>query len=77
MNRAVAQWLCQGVVYEAVLVQQRQAVEAWTRHDHLKMVAAAGTVLDAELVRVGERTAQKRFEAIGSHEPIVLTATYP
>jgi hypothetical protein len=77
MNSAVAQRLREGLIHEAVLIEERQAVEARARENHLEMVAAAGTVLDAELVRVRERTAQKRFEAIGSHEPIVLTTTYP
>jgi cytochrome oxidase assembly protein ShyY1 len=77
MNRAVAQRLGKRLVYEPMLVEERQAVEARTRDDHLEMVAATGTVLDAKLVRVRKRTAQKRFEAVGSHEPIVLTAAYP
>ena len=77
MNRAVAQRFGKRLVHEPMLVEERQAVKARTRDDHLEMVAATGTVLDAELVRVRERTAQKRFEAVGSHEPIVLTATYP
>jgi hypothetical protein len=77
MNRAVPQRLRQGLVHEAMLVEQRHTVEARTRENHLEVVAAAGTVLDVELVRVREGTAQKRFEAIGSHAPIVLTATYP
>ena len=48
-------------------------VQEWSEAQN----AAARAILDAELVCVRERTAQKRFEAIGSHEPIVLTATYP
>ena len=77
MNRAVAQRLGERLVDEAVLVEQRQAVEARARDDHLKVIAAAGAVLDAELARIRERTAQKRFEAIGGHAAIVLTAAYP
>ena len=77
MNRAVAQRFGQRLVHEAVLVEEWQAVEARTRDDHLEVVAAAGTVLDAEFVRIRKRTAQKRLEAVGCHEPIVLTATYP
>ena len=77
MNRAVAQRLGERLVDEAVLVEQRQAVEARARDDHLKVIAAAGAVLDAELARVRERTAQKCFEAIGGHAAIVLTAAYP
>jgi hypothetical protein len=77
VNRAVAQRLSERLIHETVLVEQWQAVEARTRDDHLKVVAAAGAVLDAKFARIRERTAQKRFEAIGSHEPIVLTATYP
>ena len=77
MNRAIAQRLRKRLVDQAMLVEERQAVKAWARDDHLEVVTTAGAVLDAELVRVRECTAQKRFKAIGSHEPIVLTATYP
>jgi len=77
MNRAVAQRLGKRLVDEAVLVEQRQAVEARARDDHLEVIAAAGAVLDAELARVRERTAQKCLETIRGHAAIVLTATYP
>ena len=60
MNPLVTtQWLGERLVDEAVLVDERQAVEARTRNDHLEMIAAAGAVLDAEFARVRERTAQK------------------
>jgi hypothetical protein len=77
MNRAVAQWLGERLVDEAMLVEQREAVEARARNDHLKVIAAAGAVLDAELARVWKRTAQKCFETIRGHAAIVLTAAYP
>ncbi len=77
MNRAVTQRLCERLVDEAVLVEQRQAVEAWACDDHLEVVAAAGSVFDAELARVRKRTAEKCFETIGGHAAIVLTAAYP
>ena len=77
MDRAVAQRLGERLVDEAMLVEQRQAVEARARDDHLKVIAAAGAILDAELARVRERAAQKCFEAISGHAAIVLTAAYP
>ena len=77
MDRAVAQRLGERLVDEAVLVEQRQAVEARARDDHLEVIAVTGAVLDAELARVRERTTQKCFEAIGGHAAIVLTAAYP
>src|SRR5881397_911345 len=70
----VTQRLGERVVHQAVLVEQRDPVEAGARHDHLKVVAAAGAVLDAELVRIGERAAQQRFETLDGHAVIVLTA---
>jgi hypothetical protein len=77
MNRSVTQWLSERLVDEAVLVEQRQAVEAGARDDHLEVIASTGAVLDAELARVRERTAQKCFETIRGHATIVLTAAYP
>ena len=77
MDRAVAQRLGERLVDEAVLVEQRQAVEARACDDHLKVIAAAGAILDAELASVRKRTAQKCFETIGGHAAIVLTAAYP
>lgn len=69
MDGAVAERLGQRLVDEAVLVEQRQPGEARARHGHLEVVAAAGSVLDVQLVRVRERVAQQGFESLGGHGP--------
>jgi Lon protease-like protein len=74
VNGAVAERLRERLVDEAVLVEKRQAVEAWARHDHLEVVATAGAVLDAELVRIRERAAQQGLEPFDSHAAMLLTA---
>ena len=67
MDGAVAQRLRERVVDAAVLVEQRQAVQAGRRDYHLEVVAPAGAVLDAKLLRIGERALQQRFEAFDGH----------
>ena len=52
MDGAVAKWLREGLVDETVLLEQREPVEARARHRHLKVVTAAGPVLDPNLGRV-------------------------
>jgi Lon protease-like protein len=74
VNCAVAERLRERRVDEAVLVEKRQAVEARARHDHLEVVAAAGAVLDAELVRIRKRAAQQGLETFDSHAAMLLTA---
>ena len=74
MNCAVAERLRQRLVDEAVLVEQRQAVETRARDDHLEVVAAARAVFDAELVRIGKGAAQQGLETFGSHAAMLLTA---
>jgi hypothetical protein len=71
MDCAVAQRLGKGFVHEPVLLQQRQAGEARARDRHLKMVAAAGAVLDAELGRIGERLLQQHLQRFGRHAAMV------
>jgi hypothetical protein len=67
VNGAVAQRRGERLVDEAVLIEQREPGEARARDDHLEVVAAAGAILDAELIRVRERIAQQEFESLGSH----------
>ena len=45
---------------EPVLLDEREALEARADDGHLEVVAAAGAVLDGDLV-AGERLAEKRF----------------
>ncbi len=77
MDGAVAERLGQRLVDEAVLIDQREAREARARDDHLEMVAAAGAILDADLVRVRERIAQQGFETIGGHAVMLATPLQP
>jgi len=74
VNCAVAERLRERLVDEAVLVEQREAVEARARDDHLEMVAAARAILDAELVRIGEGAAQQGLETFDGHAAMLLTA---
>ncbi len=74
MNSAVAQRLRERLVDEAMLIEERHAVEARARHDHLEVIAAASAVLDPKLVGIGKRAAQQRFETLCSHTAMLLTA---
>jgi ATP-dependent Lon protease len=67
VDGAVAERLGERLVDEAVLVEQRERGEAWTRDGHLEVVAAAGAVLDAQLDRVRKRGAEQRLELLGAH----------
>ena len=59
MDGAVAERLGQCLVHEAMLVEEREPVEARAHDRYLKVVAAAGAVLDVQLARVGERMLQE------------------
>jgi hypothetical protein len=48
VNRAISEWGCEGLVDQPVLLEQRQTVETRARDYDLKVVAAAGSVLDGE-----------------------------
>ncbi len=73
MDGAVPQRVGERVVDAAVLVEQREPIQARGRNRHLEVVAAARPVLDAQLLRVGERPAQEGFEAIDGHAAMVRT----
>jgi Lon protease-like protein len=77
VNCAVSKRLCECVIDEPVLVEEREPLEARARHDHLEVVAAAGAVLDTQLLGVGKRVAQQGFETLDSHAGIVLTPPGP
>jgi phage tail-like protein len=80
VDGSVAERRGQCVVDEAVLLEQRQAVEARRRDDHLEVVAAARAVLDAQLGRVGERLLQQALQRFGGHAAMVAaggSATAP
>ena len=62
MDRPVAQRRRERLVDEPVLLDEREPVEAGARDRHLKVVAAAGAVLDREFAGVGEGIAQERLE---------------
>jgi phage tail-like protein len=73
VDSAVPQRLCQRLVHEPVLLEQRQLFEAWSRKSHLEMIAAAGAVLDAQLGRVGKRLLEQLLQRSGLHAAMVAT----
>ena len=77
MDGAVSQRVSERLVHEAMLVEQREPVEARARDGHLEMVAAAGAILDAQLARVRERGAEQGFETLCGHEAMVCGGAYP
>src|SRR5712691_838409 len=68
MNSAVLQRLGERLVHEAVLVEQRQSHEAGARDRHLKVVAAAGAVLDPQFGRVGEGAMEQGLERLSRND---------
>ena len=54
MNRAISEGVCERLVHEPVLFDEREPVELPAPDGHLEVVAAAGPVLDRELARVRE-----------------------
>ena len=73
MDGAVAERLRERLVDQAMLVEERQAVEARAGDDHLEVIAPAGAVLHAKLVRIGERAAQQGLETFDGHAVMLLT----
>jgi Lon protease-like protein len=73
VDGAVAERLRQRLVDQAMLVEQRQAVEARAGDDHLEVIAASSAVLHAKLVRIGERAAQQGLETFDGHAVMLLT----
>ena len=63
MNRPVGEGLSERIVDEAVLVDEREALEARARDRDVKVVAVPGPVDDGELGRVRERAAEELLEA--------------
>ena len=77
MDGAVPQRLGERLVDEAVLIEQRQPVEARARHGHLEVVAASGSVLHGQHSSVGKRVAEQGVEPVGSHATMLDAAEYP
>jgi ATP-dependent Lon protease len=73
VDGAVAERLRERLVDQAMLVEERQAVEARAGDDHLEVIAPAGAVLHAKLVRIGERAAQQGLETFDGHAVMLLT----
>jgi hypothetical protein len=67
MNGAIAERICERLVHEPVLLEQRQPVEARARYANLEVVAAAGAVLDDELGRFGKRLPKQSLKPRGRH----------
>jgi hypothetical protein len=51
VNRAINEWGCEGLVDQAVLLEERQAVETGARDRDLEVVASTGAVLDVDFRR--------------------------
>src|SRR5437762_993698 len=67
----------QPVVHGAMLLEQRHVREALAPDDHLKVVAAACSILHGQLLRLGKGSAKQRLEAIGGHGCMVGLGAYP
>src|SRR3954466_7823441 len=67
MNGAISKGGCERVVDEPVLLDEREAVEAGARDAHLEVVAAAGAVLDRDVV-ARERVAEQLLERFGHRD---------
>ena len=75
MDGAVGERRRERVVDEPVLLDEGEPREARALDRHLEVVAAAGAVGDGEVVRVRERRAEQRFEAIGVRRRAQLRLT--
>ena len=73
MNGAIAEGVCERLVHEPVLVEEREAVEARARDGDLEVVAAAGAVGHVQLGRVWECALEQPLERFGGHRVIVPT----
>jgi hypothetical protein len=62
VNGPVGERRGQRVVYEPVLLDEREPVEATAGHGDVEVVAAAGAIDDCELARVGKRAPQQLFD---------------
>ncbi len=63
MNCAVGEWVCERLVDELVLLDQRQVVETRARHDNLEVITAAGPIGDGELRGVGKRLREELLKS--------------
>ena len=68
MDRSIRERFLEGIVDQAVLLDEREPGEPGARDRHLEVVAPARPVDDRELGRVRERTAKKLLQAVG-HGP--------
>src|SRR5437016_5973796 len=68
MNGAIGEGVCERLVHEPVLVEEREAVEARARDGDLEVVAAAGAVGHVQLGRVWEGLLEELPEPVeGAH----------
>ena len=65
MDGAVTKRLGKRLVDEAMLIDEREPCEARARDGHLKVIAASGAVLDAQLGGVGESLLEQDLEGLG------------
>ena len=59
------------VLDEAVLLDERESVEAQARNDHLNVVTGSRSVDDGDLVRVGKSMSQQPTQALHSSQTTV------
>jgi phage tail-like protein len=70
----VAKRLCERLVHQAMLFEQRQAGEARRRDGDLEVVAAARAILDAQFCCVGKRLLQQQLQRVDRHAAMVAVA---
>lgn len=64
MDSAVGEGSCERLVDELVLLDQREPVEAATRHGHLEVVAATRSVDDRTLPRFGKSMLEQCLKSV-------------
>ena len=77
VDRPVGERPCERLVDEAVLIDEREPVEAAAGDRDLEVVAAARPVFHPDLARVGERVAEKRLEPVGHDHGIIVAVRAP
>jgi hypothetical protein len=67
MDRTVRERLGQRVVDEAVLLDEREAVEPPARYDDLEVIAGARPIEGGQILGVGKRLTQEHLETVARH----------
>ena len=67
MDGAISKRVCERGIDEAVLLDERAAVEVGALYRDVEMVAAARTIDDVDLMRVRKRVVEQRAERLDGH----------